>query len=249
MYSLPIFNAALVPCTVSPALLSPHEQGQFCRQCHRVVLDFSQASSPLADLAAARAAAPDGRVCGRFAATQVQRPPTLSQRLRWFVAALVLVVGQGLTAREAMAQVRRSGTAGPVLIDTRTAKGQGLLPPLINAAALPDSSAHYFVGMAVEEMPSFRGGGTREVIQYIQQRVVWPRSKGKIILTQGRVFASFTVGADGRVGDVKIVKHLHPLFDAEVLRVVRALPNFKPGRQLDRPVAVGLTVPVTFQLK
>ena len=106
-----------------------------------------------------------------------------------------------------------------------------------------------FFGVVVELMPSFRGGGTRDVVRYIQQRIVWPRRKGKMVLAQGRVFASFTVGTNGRVRDVKIVKRLHPLFDAEVLRVVRALPAFKPGRQAGEPVAVSFTVPITFRLE
>ena len=98
-------------------------------------------------------------------------------------------------------------------------------------------------------MPSFRGGGNREVVQYIQQQIVWPQQNGKMVQAEGRVFASFTVETDGRVRNPKIVKSLHPLFDAEVLRVLRLMPNFKPGQQNGKPVAVGITVPITFKLE
>ncbi|MCI1188678.1 TonB family protein [Hymenobacter sp. DH14] len=248
MFLLPTFNARLNPCPVSPAEFTPHAQGNFCGQCQRVVHDFSQSTNPRADLAAARAAAPDGRVCGRFGAAQVQTAPKLSRRLRWFVSALVLVVAQGLTAREALAQVRGGGTGGPVPVAGQSA-AQASTPVLTDSAAVADSTSHFMLGMVTETMPSFRGGGSREVVQYIQQQIVWPRSNGKIILKQGRVFASFTVGTTGRVHDAKIVKSLHPRFDAEVLRVVRLLPNFKPGEQFGKPVAVSFTVPITFKLK
>ena len=250
MYHLSVFNAALVPCPVSPAEFTLHPHGNFCGQCQRVVHDFSQSTDPRAELAAARAAAPDGRVCGRFAASQVQRPPTFSRRLRWFVAALVLVVAQGLTAREALAQCR-AGTGGPVPRVAQAVAQTASRPaaPDSTAAANTAEASGMVYGAVVETMPSFHGGGSREVVQYIQQRIIWPRSKGKIMVAQGRVFVSFTVGVDGWVGDAKIVKSLHPLFDAEVLRVVRLLPRFKPGQQMGEPVAVDFTVPITFRLK
>jgi hypothetical protein len=48
-----------------------------------------------------------GGCAARFQTTQVVAPPTLTRRLKWFVLALVLVVGQGLTAQDALAQVRK----------------------------------------------------------------------------------------------------------------------------------------------
>lgn len=247
---LPTFDATLRPCLINPAEFAPHPQGNFCGQCQRVVHDFSQSTTPRADLAAAHAAALDGRVCGRFAAAQVQAAPSLSRRQRWFVVALVLVVAQGLTAREALAQVQ-AGTGGPISVAMPSISqltDSTPTPDSIVADAATDASGKIY-GVIVEKMPSFRGGGSREVVQYVQQHIAWPRNKGKMILTQGRVFVSFTVGVDGRVGDVKIVKSLHPRFDAEVLRVVRLLPQFEPGRQMGETVAVSFTVPITFKLK
>ena len=249
MLLLPIFNAALHPCPVNPAEFAPHPSGNFCGQCQRVVHDFSHSTTPRADLAAARAAAPDGRVCGRFGAAQVRAVPALRGRLRWFVVALVLTVAQGLTAREALAQVQGGGTGGPgprvVAIATQAS---GSTSAQESTAAKAAEATDMFFGVVAEQMPHFHGGGTHEVVQYIQRRIVWPRSKGKMILTQGRVFASFTVGRDGRVSDAKISKSLHPLFDAEVLRVVRLLPQFEPGKQMGESVAVIFTVPITFRL-
>ena len=92
MLLLPTFNATLTPCPVGPAAFGAHEKGHFCGSCQRVVQDFSQSRNPVADLAAARAASADGRVCGRFSQAQATAPPPLTQRLRWFLMALVLVV-------------------------------------------------------------------------------------------------------------------------------------------------------------
>ncbi|MDO7850356.1 energy transducer TonB [Hymenobacter convexus] len=245
LLQLPTFNAVLSPCSVDRAALVAHPAGHFCGQCQRVVQDFSQSTDPVAALAAARATSPDGRVCGSFRRQQVAPVPTLSRRLRWFVVALVLVVGQGLSARDALAQVRRGIDYTQEIAKNRSER----LAAVKRDSAESAQHLNQVYGAVIEKMPSFRGGGNREVVKFIQQQVVWPRQDGKIVQAQGRVFASFTVDASGRVCHPKIVKSLQPFFDAEVLRVLRIMPNFKPGRQNGKPVAVDMVVPVTFKMK
>ncbi|GAB3586281.1 energy transducer TonB [Hymenobacter daeguensis] len=251
LLQLPVFNALLAPCPVSAAAFTAHEQGLYCGHCQRVVQDFSRSENPVADLAAARAAAPDGRVCGSFRREQVVAPPApmLSRRLRWFLMALVLVVGQGLTAREALAQVRRA-----VLAHLRSAampvKSEAIAVPEEKDLATPAPMAEpAFLGFMVGTMPTFRGGGSRAIVAYIQKQVVWPQHNGKMVNAQGRLFASFTVGADGKVHDAKIVKTFNPLFNEPVLKVLREMRGFTPGMENGKPTAISMTVPVSFSLK
>jgi hypothetical protein len=149
---LPTFHAAFSPCPVNPTnTFTPHEQGHFCGSCQRVVQDFSQSQNPVADLAAARAASPDGRVCGTFRREQVVVPaaPTLSRQMRWFVVALVLVVGQGLTAREALAQVRKPMPHTQRMVSIP--QNAPAVPP-----TLVDEHPSVIYGAVVELMPSFQ---------------------------------------------------------------------------------------------
>jgi TonB family protein len=159
--------------------------------------------------------------------------------------ALVLVVGQGLAAQEALAQVRRAAIRTPLQATAHHAQNKPA-----GTSPLTHENPNMVYGVVVENMPSFQGGGPMKVVAYIQQHVMWPHTKdGKMVQAEGRVFASFSVGTDGKVRDSKIVKGIHSLFDAEVLRVLRAMPSFKPGSQNGQPVAVQMTVPVTFKLK
>ncbi|MFC6225555.1 energy transducer TonB [Hymenobacter artigasi] len=252
MLLLPTFNAVLLPCAVGPEAFRAHAQGHFCDSCQRVVQDFSQSANPVAELAAARAAAPDGRVCGSFRAAQVQQmPPPLTRRLKWFLMALVLVVGQGLTAREALAQVRRTTidytqqVAKPERERLAEAKRDSLMR---NSLILDETNLPPFLGMVVEQVPRFRGGGTSSLVKYIQQHIKWP-SHADTVHVRGRLFISFTVGEDGLVHNAKVVKGLHPLFDDEALRVVRSLTGFEPAKQNGKPVSMGLTLPITFESK
>jgi protein TonB len=46
-----------------------------------------------------------------------------------------------------------------------------------------------------------------------------------------------------------VVQSLHPLLDAEVLRVVNSSPKWTPGVQRGKNVKVKFTFPVNFNLK
>lgn len=96
----------------------------------------------------------------------------------------------------------------------------------------------------VEQMPALpTGGGMLAIVQQIQQNIVYPSSPHQ----EGKVFVSFTVLADGRVGDTNVVKSLGPAYDEAVVSAINKLPRFVPGQQDGRPVAVSFTVPVTFK--
>lgn len=100
----------------------------------------------------------------------------------------------------------------------------------------------------VERMPELPGGGgSAAIVGAIQSRVTYPIEALKRHLT-GRVFVSFTVGANGVVRDAQVVKGIGGGCDESVLAAVQQLPQFVPGRQAGIPVPVRFTVPVTFQI-
>ena len=262
MLLLPTFNATLTPCPVEPAAFGAHEKGHFCGSCQRVVQDFSQSTNPVADLAAAHAAAPDGRVCGMFRRAQTTALPPLTRRLRWFLVALVLVLGQGLTAREALAQVRQPRPQKNTLTQHKKrppmAKKQSVETPkaeedyhtsgIVTEEIQLSSSDTLAIRTYAEVMPTLRGRDYKEVMAYIQQQVRWPAAAGTTD-AEGRVFVRFTVGKDGLVRGAKVLKGIHPLFDGEALRIIQSLPAFTPGRQDGKLVAVSMVVPITFKLE
>jgi TonB family protein len=102
--------------------------------------------------------------------------------------------------------------------------------------------------LVVEEMPKFNGGNPDNFRQYIAENLRYPEEAKKQNIT-GKVFVSFVVGSDGNVRDVKIVRGVHPLLDEECLRVVSSSPQWTPGKQKGKNVAVQFTFPVIFQQK
>ena len=109
----------------------------------------------------------------------------------------------------------------------------------------PQGEKEVFV--VVEEMPEFPGG-SKALRSFLAQHIMYPveAQKGKI---QGKVFVNFIVGSFGQVTNAKIVKSVHPLLDAEALRVVGLLPAWKPGKQRGQAVDVAYTVPIEFVLQ
>ncbi|MFN8164636.1 MAG: energy transducer TonB [Bacteroidia bacterium] len=79
----------------------------------------------------------------------------------------------------------------------------------------------------VEEMPVFPGGDDK-LLQYISSNIKYPQMAKENGIT-GRVFVQFVVGKDGKVHDAKIVRGIGGGCDEEALRVVRSLPDWKPG--------------------
>ena len=87
----------------------------------------------------------------------------------------------------------------------------------------------------VEEKPSFNGGDANEFSKWVNSKLVYPEI-AKENGVQGRVTLQFTVEADGRVTNVKVLRGVDDSLDKEAVRVVSSSPKWKPGKQRDRAV-------------
>lgn len=98
----------------------------------------------------------------------------------------------------------------------------------------------------VEEKPIFPGGDAA-LLQFIRDNTRYPpiaKENG----IQGRVFVQFVIDVNGKVTNVQIARGVDPYLDQEALRVVRLLPDWKPGRQRGQNVPVSFIVPINFRL-
>ena len=100
----------------------------------------------------------------------------------------------------------------------------------------------------VETKPTFEGGDAVEFSKWVNGNLRYPES-AKNAGIQGRVTLQFTVGKDGKVGDVKVLKGIDPELDAEALRVVSSSPAWTPGYVKGNPVKVTYTFPIIFRLR
>ena len=100
----------------------------------------------------------------------------------------------------------------------------------------------------VEVMPKFKGGESA-MMEFLMMNMKYPQAAVKA-KQQGRAVVGFVVRKDGTVSDVHITKSAgHAVLDEEAIRVVKAMPAWKPGKQKGEPVNVKYSVPITFKLK
>jgi len=100
----------------------------------------------------------------------------------------------------------------------------------------------------VEEQPEFPGG-TAALMKYFKDNIKYPRVS-RDNNSQGKSFVRFTVNTDGSIQDVEVIRTSGDIYlDKEAIRVIEAMPKWKPGRQLGKAVRVKFVLPVNFRLQ
>ena len=94
----------------------------------------------------------------------------------------------------------------------------------------------------------FNGGDANEFSRWINSQLVYPEAAKRVGI-QGKVMVSFTITESGKVDNVKVVKGVHPLLDAEAVRVISRSPKWEPAQKLGSPIAITYTFPVIFQVR
>ena len=103
------------------------------------------------------------------------------------------------------------------------------------------------VFVVVEEQPQYPGGA-QALMKFIGENVEYPVEAQKNGI-QGRVILNFIVNKDGSLSDITIVRGQDPSLDAEAIRVVSAMPKWKPGMQRGEAANVRFTLPIVFRLQ
>lgn len=100
--------------------------------------------------------------------------------------------------------------------------------------------------VVVENQPEFPGGQAA-MMKFLADSIQYPKIAVENGI-QGRVICNFVVMKDGSVSDVQIVRGVDPVIDKEAVRVLKLMPNWKPGTQRGKAVNVRYTLPVVFSL-
>lgn len=100
-----------------------------------------------------------------------------------------------------------------------------------------------------EEQPTFNGGGSELLTQWVKERQVYPRKALKSGL-QGRVTLRFTISETGELKDVEVVTGVHKSLDRASLRLIKSTAGlWTPGKNHDlKPCSRTFLFPVIWQL-
>lgn len=132
-------------------------------------------------------------------------------------------------------------------IQSNEDKGEAVEIKYVPAVVEEEEVEEQQIFQVVEEMPEYPGG-MAECMKFLAKNIKYPtiaQENG----VQGRVIVQFVVNKDGTIVDPVVVRSVDPYLDKEALRVIKAMPKWKPGKQRGKAVRVKYTVPVTFRLQ
>ena len=103
------------------------------------------------------------------------------------------------------------------------------------------------VFQVVEVQPEFPGG-QQEMMKYLQSNLKYPEA-AKAAGAEGKAFVQFVVKADGSIENVEIMRSSgNESLDAEALRVVKAMPKWRPAMNKGKAVNVKFVLPIVYKL-
>ena len=93
-----------------------------------------------------------------------------------------------------------------------------------------------------EQMPTYEGGDAA-LLKYLGENLKLPEEDQERGM-QGRMVVGFIVEKDGSLTNVEVLRPVDIAFDAEVLRVVKGMPKWIPGRHNGQRVRVRYLLPI-----
>lgn len=167
----------------------------------------------------------------------------MNTKLALFTFSLIMICANNLFAQEASTSSKDSFLLRITPQATPYAGGGQVLEK-----TLPDGSTY------MEVMPRFPGGELA-LRNYISQNIRYPKQaeKNKI---EGRVIVMFLVTLEGNLEQIRILKSVDPELDNEVIRMIKSMPKWEPGktitikngRETIDKVKTFYTLPVNFKL-
>ena len=99
----------------------------------------------------------------------------------------------------------------------------------------------------VTKSPEFPGG-TGALIAWLSSNLSYPIRAAQQGL-EGLVLVELTIDTDGKVSNATVMKSAHELLDEEALRLVKSMPDWKPGESNGVKVVSDYTLPIRFVLQ
>ncbi len=106
-----------------------------------------------------------------------------------------------------------------------------------------DSTKVYDYADVEPEFP----GGEDAMIRFLQTNIRYPAvaiQNGE----QGKVYVRCIIDRDGSISNVEIAKGASPALNKESIRVVSAMPNWRPGSVKDEYVRTRIVLPIVYKI-
>lgn len=95
---------------------------------------------------------------------------------------------------------------------------------------------------------AYLGDGPEGLMNFLMKEVSYPTACMEENI-QGMVYIAFLVETDGSLSHIRVTKKVHPLLEAEALRVVNKMPKWNPALKNGESVRTQISVPFLFTLR
>ena len=96
------------------------------------------------------------------------------------------------------------------------------------------------------EQPEYPGG-LNALYKFISSEVVYP-SDAREKEETGEVLVGFTVGIDGHLTGIRVLKSVSESLDKEAIRVIEKTGYWYPGKKNGKPVRFEMSIPINFKM-
>ena len=114
----------------------------------------------------------------------------------------------------------------------------------VTTISIPEKPAPFLI---VQEMPAFPGG-EGALLSYLHDNMKYPQEAREINVS-GKVYLTFVVEPDGSITGITVLRGIGSGCDEEAVRVIKAMPNWSPGKQNNVAVRVRFNLDVKFTLQ
>lgn len=111
----------------------------------------------------------------------------------------------------------------------------------------PEEEQANDIFLVVEENASFPGGN-KAWAKFLNKNLKYPKMAKRMGI-EGRVYLSFIVDKDGQISDIEVLRGIGGGCNEEAIRVLKASPNWNPGRQRGNAVKSRFQFFITFKLR
>jgi TonB family protein len=128
-----------------------------------------------------------------------------------------------------------------VVVDADTFKTSAIKKSEVNSRELKDKTN---ADLTLAQFP----GGESEMLKFFSRNLKIPQEAQENNIS-GRVYIKFYVSSKGKVSRPYVLRGVDFLLNAEALRVVKLMPDWKPGNLKGKPVPLIFNLPVGFNVK
>lgn len=137
---------------------------------------------------------------------------------------------------------------GPVVIGTENVGEQAVSSgTAVTKTETPDTQADAQDGIKVaEKLPEYPGGMV-ELMKWLNKNLVYPPTDLQK-KREGKVTVRFIVNKDGSISNIKLISTGSAEMNQEVMRLMNAMPKWKPGIADDKPCRTMMVIPIVFKI-